>query len=51
MIGVGLVAFVAIFAAGLKDSFTGAIDRTVQGDLILQTDNFNTFPAAAAGRS
>jgi putative ABC transport system permease protein len=47
MIGVGLVAFVAIFAAGLKDSFTGAIDRTLQGDLILQTDNFTTFPAAA----
>ena len=47
MIGVGLVSFVAIFAAGLKDSFTGAIDRTLQGDLILQTDNFDTFPAAA----
>jgi len=47
MIGVGLVAFVAIFAAGLKDSFTGAIDRTLQGDLILQTDNFTAFPAAA----
>jgi putative ABC transport system permease protein len=49
MIGVGLVAFVAIFAAGLKESFTGAIDRTLQGDLILQTDNFTTFPAGAKG--
>jgi putative ABC transport system permease protein len=49
MIGVGLVAFVAIFAAGLKDSFTGAIDRTLQGDLILQTDTFSPFPAAASG--
>ena len=47
MIGVGLVSFVAIFAAGLKESFTGAIDRVLQGDLILQTDNFETFPAAA----
>jgi putative ABC transport system permease protein len=46
MIGVGLVSFVAIFASGLKDSFTGAIDRTIQGDLILQTDNFEPFPAA-----
>lgn len=46
MIGVGLVSFVAIFAAGLKDSFTGAIDRVIQGDVILQTDNFTTFPAA-----
>ncbi len=47
MIGVGLVTFVAIFAAGLKESFTGAIDRTLQGDLILQTDNFEPFPAAS----
>ncbi len=47
MIGVGLVTFVAIFAAGLKESFTGAIDDTLQGDLILQTDNFEPFPAAA----
>jgi putative ABC transport system permease protein len=46
MIGVGLVTFMAVFAAGLKESFTGAIDRTLQGDLILQTDNFDTFPAA-----
>jgi putative ABC transport system permease protein len=49
MIGVGLVTFVAIFAAGLKESFTGAIDDTLQGDLILQTDNFEPFPAAAEG--
>ena len=47
MIGVGLVTFVAIFAAGLKESFTGAIDRVIQGDLILQTDNFDAFPAAS----
>jgi putative ABC transport system permease protein len=46
MIGVGLVTFMAVFAAGLKESFTGAIDRTLQGDLILQTDNFEPFPAA-----
>lgn len=46
MIGVGLVAFVAIFAAGLKESFTGAIDRVIQGDVIMQTDDFTTFPAA-----
>ena len=49
MIGVGLVTFVAIFASGLKESFTGAIDRTIQGDLILQTDNFDVFPAAVGG--
>jgi putative ABC transport system permease protein len=38
---------VAIFAQGLKDSFTGAIDRVIQGDLILRTQNFDPFPAAA----
>jgi putative ABC transport system permease protein len=47
MIGVGLVAFVAIFAAGLKKSFGDAIDQVVQGDLILQADNFQPFPAAS----
>jgi putative ABC transport system permease protein len=47
MIGVGLVTFVAIFAAGLKESFTGAIDKVIQGDLIIQTDNFDTFPVAS----
>ena len=47
MIGVGLVAFVAIFAAGIKQSFGDAVDRVVQGDLILTTDNFNNFPAAS----
>jgi putative ABC transport system permease protein len=44
MIGVGLVSFVTIFAAGLKVSFTGAIDRVIQGDVIMQTENFTTFP-------
>jgi putative ABC transport system permease protein len=47
MIGVGLVAFVAIFAAGLKQSFGDAIDKVVQGDLILNTDSFQGFPAAS----
>ena len=47
MIGVTVLAFLAIFSTSLKNTFTGAIDRTVQGDLILQTDNFTTFPASA----
>jgi putative ABC transport system permease protein len=47
MIGVGLVAFVAIFAAGLKKSFGDAVDRVVQGDLILTTEHFNNFPASS----
>ncbi|MGE0028565.1 MAG: ABC transporter permease [Thermoleophilia bacterium] len=47
MIGVTVFVFLAIFSTSLKNTFTGAIDRTVQGDLILQTDNFTTFPASA----
>jgi putative ABC transport system permease protein len=49
MIGVTVLAFLAIFSTSLKDTFTGAIDRTVQGDLILQTETFTTFPASAEG--
>lgn len=47
MIGVTVLAFLAIFSTSLKNTFTGAIDRTVQGDLILRTDNFTSFPASA----
>jgi putative ABC transport system permease protein len=47
MIGVTVLAFLAIFSTSLKNTFTGAIDRTIQGDLILQTDNFTTFPASS----
>ena len=46
MIGVTVMSFLAIFSTGLKDSFTGAIDRTIQGDVIMQTDNFEPFPAS-----
>jgi putative ABC transport system permease protein len=46
MIGVTVISFVAIFSSALKDSFTGAIDRTIQADVILQTDQFTTFPAS-----
>jgi putative ABC transport system permease protein len=42
MIGVGLVVFVAVFVNGFKDSFLGALDRSVTGDLIIQSDNFST---------
>jgi putative ABC transport system permease protein len=35
MIGVGLVVFVAVFAAGLRTSFTSALDRTLKSDLIV----------------
>jgi putative ABC transport system permease protein len=35
MIGVGLVVFVAVFAAGLRTSFTSALDRSLKSDLIV----------------
>jgi putative ABC transport system permease protein len=35
MIGVGLVVFVAVFAAGLRTSFTSALDKSLKSDLII----------------
>ena len=35
MIGVALVVFVSVFAAGLRASFVGALDRTVKSDLLI----------------
>ncbi|MEZ5076138.1 MAG: FtsX-like permease family protein [Solirubrobacterales bacterium] len=49
MIGVALVAFVTIFAAGLKSSISEAVDDTFQGDLVIQnTDGFSPIPPGAA---
>ncbi|HZO07290.1 MAG TPA: FtsX-like permease family protein, partial [Solirubrobacterales bacterium] len=49
MIGLALVAFVTIFAAGLKSSIAEAVDDTFQGDLVIQNSNgFSPIPPAAA---
>ncbi len=49
MIGLALVAFVTIFAAGLKGSIATAVDDTFQGDLVIQNSNgFSPIPPAAA---
>ena len=45
---VGLVVFVAVFAAGLKDSLTGAIERPV--DLVVTSDTYAPVPRAARDR-
>jgi putative ABC transport system permease protein len=46
MIGVALVAFVAVFAAGLRGSIDDAIAKTITGDLIVShTDGFSDIPA------
>src|SRR6185436_2058127 len=49
MIGVALVAFMTIFAAGLKASIADAVDLGLKGQLLAQTTNFSPTPAAARG--
>ena len=49
MIGLALVSFVTILAAGLKGSIDDAIDKTVTGELIVSnTDGFSDIPVRAA---
>ena len=49
MIGLALVTFVTIFAAGIKGSIASAVDRNFQGELVIQnTDGFSPIPSAAA---
>jgi len=43
MIGLGLVTFVAVFAASLKASVTAVLDRTIRSDLMLTASSFSTF--------
>jgi putative ABC transport system permease protein len=50
MIGLALVAFVTVFAAGLKSSVAQVIDENFEGGLVVQnTDGFSPIPAGAAG--
>ncbi|MBM3680419.1 MAG: ABC transporter permease [Actinobacteria bacterium] len=47
MIGIGLVVFVTIFVGGLKESFTGAIDDSLESELIVTAQGFGSpLPAA-----
>ena len=49
MIGLALVTFVTVFAAGITGSVSAAIDDTYTSDLVVQnTDGFSPFPAEAA---
>ncbi len=53
MIGLAVVAFVTVFAAGIKSSIATAVDDSFQGDLVIQnTDGFSPISprAAAAAR-
>ena len=45
MIGLALVVFVTIFAAGIKSSIAAAVDRNFRGELVIQnTDGFSPIP-------
>ena len=47
MIGLALVSFVTVFAAGLKGSIDDAIDKTITGQLIVSNDDgFTDIPIA-----
>jgi len=48
MIGVAFVAFVTIFAAGLKASIADAVDTGLKGELIAESTNFQSVPTAAS---
>ena len=43
MIGLGLVAFVAVFAASLKTSATATLDKVLRADLTLNASQFSPF--------
>ncbi|MFL5896777.1 MAG: ABC transporter permease, partial [Thermoleophilaceae bacterium] len=48
MIGLALVTFVAVFAAGLKAGIGNTIDQNFRGDFVLQnTNGFEPIPTAA----
>ena len=48
MIGLAVMVFVTVFAAGLSDSIAKAVDRNFQADLVLQNiDGFSPVPAGA----
>ena len=47
MIGLALVTFVSVFAAGIKGSIADAIEKSSQADLSIQsTDSFSPLPVA-----
>ena len=49
MIGLALVTFVTVFAAGLKSSVAQVVDENFAGGLVIQnTDGFSPIPNAAA---
>jgi putative ABC transport system permease protein len=51
MVGLALVVFVTIFAAGIKASVTKVVDEQVRAGVVVQNkDGFSPIPVGAAGR-
>ena len=48
MIGLGLMAFVGVFAASIKASARAALDETFRADFVVQTGGFSQFSPEAA---
>lgn len=48
VIGVALVVLVTVLARGFQESFTGAIEQQVRGDLIVTGEGFALLPESAA---
>ncbi|MFB3738479.1 MAG: ABC transporter permease, partial [Candidatus Velamenicoccus archaeovorus] len=51
MIGLGLVAFVTIFASSLNASTTQALEQTLRADFILTSSTFAPFSSEVAARA
>jgi len=52
MIGLALVVFVTVFAAGLKTSVANTIDESFRGEIVLQnSDGFSPIPREAVERA
>ena len=47
MVGLGLVVFVAVFAAGMKTTVNDAFDRLLKSDLIVTNESFEPLPNRA----
>jgi putative ABC transport system permease protein len=47
MVGLGLVVFVAVFAAGMKATVDSAFDRLLTSDLIVTSESFEPLPNQA----
>ena len=47
MVGLGLVVFVAVFAAGMKATVNDSFDRLMTSDLIVTSESMEPLPNAA----